>query len=115
MVVDDDEHIRDALSMILEDEGFEALCVDNGRAALDVLNGGQRPCVILLDLMMPVMDGWQFRQVQKSTPEHSDIPVVVITAAGASATSTIDANKVLHKPITADAIMSAVSEYCDAA
>ena len=65
LIVDDDPDIRDSLKEVLEDEGYEVNGVANGREALDYLRKSPRPCVILLDLMMPVMDGWQFRKEQK--------------------------------------------------
>src|SRR5579862_4602951 len=64
LIVDDDPDIRDSLKEVLEDEGYEVNGVANGREALDYLRKSPRPCVILLDLMMPVMDGWQFRREQ---------------------------------------------------
>ena len=82
-MVDDDPDIRDSLREVLEDEGYEVACVGNGREALDHLKtASPRPCVILLDLMMPVMDGWQFRREQKQDADIADIPLVVITATG---------------------------------
>ena len=74
LVVDDDPDIRDSLREVLEDEGYEVACVGNGREALDHLKtANPRPCVILLDLMMPVMDGWQFRKEQKQDAEIAGI------------------------------------------
>ena len=76
LVVDDDPDIRDSLREVLEDEGYDVSCVGNGREALDHLKAASpRPCVILLDLMMPVMDGWQFRKEQKQLePEIAEHP-----------------------------------------
>src|ERR1041384_8053025 len=81
--VDADPDIRDSLREVREDEGYEVACVGNGREALGHLKAANpRPCVILLDLMMPVMDGWQFRKEQKQDSEIAGIPLVVITATG---------------------------------
>ena len=75
LVVDDDPDIRDSLREVLEDEGYEVACVGNGREALDHLKtANPRPCVILLDLMMPVMDGWQFRKEQKQDADDRRHP-----------------------------------------
>jgi CheY-like chemotaxis protein len=112
MVVDDDEDIRYALSCILEDEGYRVLSVEHGRAALDMLLAGERPGVIFLDLMMPVMDGWAFRDEQKKHAELAQIPVVVITAAGRDRSSTIDADRVLQKPLSFDVVLRTVEEFC---
>src|SRR5437870_239170 len=70
------------LGRFLELEGFEVQTAANGRQALDTLAAGPPACVIVLDLMMPVMDGWQFRDAQARDPRLSSIPVVVVTAAG---------------------------------
>src|SRR5687767_10216683 len=109
MVVDDDDEIRDALSGLLELEGYEVICASNGKEALDLLEV-RRPEVILLDLMMPVMDGWAFRARQKSDPRFADVPVVVLTAAGVQAAKRVDANHVLHKPLSFDRIARAIED-----
>src|SRR5574340_1100683 len=82
LLVEDDAAIRDALRELLEAEGFVVQGAANGREALARLRaGGHRPRLILLDLMMPVMDGWEFRQAQRGDPALARIPVVVLTAA----------------------------------
>jgi len=82
MIVDDDPDIRTALSELLEWEGYEAIAAANGAAALAQLRNGARPCAILLDLMMPYMNGWEFRAEQLRDPELRDIPIVLLTASG---------------------------------
>jgi CheY-like chemotaxis protein len=84
MVVDDDEDIRESIADVLRECGYEVECAMNGRDAMSKLRGGVRPSVILLDLMMPVMDGWQFRAEQVEDPRLAGIPVIVISAAGAN-------------------------------
>ena len=109
LIVDDDEDIRDALKDLLEDEGYRVLTADNGRDALETLAGGAAPRVILLDLMMPVMDGWQFRIEQKKDPLLAAIPVVVITAAGDVGEMDVD---VVPKPIDLERVLGAVARHC---
>jgi CheY-like chemotaxis protein len=70
------------------------------------------PCVILLDLMMPVMDGWEFRRRQSSDPEISKIPVIVITAAGGLRAASIAAEKILSKPLHLDQVLEVLNQYC---
>ena len=112
LVVDDDPDIRDSLREVLEDEGYAVSCVSNGREALDYLKSKQpRPCVILLDLMMPVMDGWQFRREQKQDPEIADIPLVVITATGKRPVL-IDAAELVMKPLDLTQLFAAIERYC---
>jgi CheY-like chemotaxis protein len=85
LVIDDDLSVRTALKELFETEGYAVVLAANGRAALNHLRGGLRPSVILLDLMMPVMDGWDFRSEQLAAPELKDIPVFILTAVGFSA------------------------------
>lgn len=82
LVVDDDQDIRESLRDVLEDQGYRVATAANGRDALDQLQGGLRPSIVLLDLMMPVMDGWTFRTEQMKDPALADIPVVLVTASG---------------------------------
>ena len=82
LIVDDDSAVRTALKELFETEGYAVAVASNGRAALNHLGAGLRPCVVLLDLMMPVMDGWDFRTEQLKDPALKEIPVFIITAAG---------------------------------
>ena len=79
LVVDDDPDILEALSEILEAEGFSILRARNGREALERLRPDP-PQLILLDLMMPVMDGWEFAQRLRQLPDVADIPIIVLSA-----------------------------------
>jgi CheY-like chemotaxis protein len=112
LVVDDDPDIRDSLKEVLEDEGYTVNSVANGREALEYLRGGQRPCVILLDLMMPVMDGWQFRREQKQDPTIAGIPLIVITATGKRPVL-IDADELVMKPLDLGRLFEAIERYCE--
>ena len=85
LIIDDDLPVRTALKELFETEGYAVTLAANGHAALNHLRKGLRPCAILLDLMMPVMDGWDFRNEQLADPDLKDIPVVILTAAGFSA------------------------------
>ena len=81
MVVDDDHDIRESFASLLTDAGMEVTVAQNGREALAVLRSSDPPpCLIFLDLMMPVMDGFEFRQEQCRDPGLATIPVIVITA-----------------------------------
>ena len=84
-IVDDDNDVRNALAELLEAEGFSVHGAPNGREALARLrSGGVHPAVILLDLMMPGMDGWDFRSEQMRDPALASVPVVIVSAAGFS-------------------------------
>jgi CheY-like chemotaxis protein len=80
LIVEDDLDIRDALQEILEDEGYQACAAGNGAEALELLDRVPKPGLVLLDLMMPVMDGYQFLEIFRAKPQFADIPVVVVTA-----------------------------------
>ena len=84
-IVDDDTDLREILGELLSDEGWAPQLCPNGRAALDLLRGGARPQVILLDLMMPEMDGFQLVAAMKRNPAWRRTPVIVITARDLSA------------------------------
>ena len=112
LLVEDDDGAREALSDCLEMEGFSVVSARNGREALEYLHRAARPKVILLDLFMPVMTGWEFRAEQKKDPAIADIPVVVVTAFGSGVTRQIDATTVLHKPLDLDRLINVIREYC---
>jgi CheY-like chemotaxis protein len=82
LLVEDELQIREVIEAVLQAEGYQVVCAVNGTDALAILRGGLRPCIIILDLMMPVMDGWQFRGAQLEDPELLKIPTVVYSAVG---------------------------------
>ena len=107
-VVDDDTDLRETLGELLCEEGYEPRLFENGRKALDFLRGGGRPKLILLDLMMPEMNGWQFREEQLKDAALKDIPVVVMTASRGFDGHAIAAQEILYKPIGLGELMDAV-------
>ena len=114
LIVEDDADLRESLSLILEEEGFEVIRAENGRIALDYLKGNRAPCVVLLDLMMPVMNGWEFRDAQLQDPELSGIPVVVLSADArtASKAQALGVEQYLRKPIQLDQLVGVVANFC---
>jgi CheY-like chemotaxis protein len=110
MVVEDDADIRSALVTILSEEGYAVLSARHGREALEALRGGARPDVILLDLMMPVMNGADFRLAQLADPTLAHIPVVVLTADGTfrEAAQTLGAAAAFSKPFELGALLSSI-------
>jgi CheY-like chemotaxis protein len=106
MVVDDDALVRDTVIEILAEEGIAAVGARHGQEALARLRGdGVRPMVILLDLMMPVMNGWEFRAEQLSDPSLAAIPVVVMSASDPCG---ISADVLMHKPFAVPTLVQAV-------
>jgi CheY-like chemotaxis protein len=112
MVVDDDDDIRETLVGLLEDEGYPVKAFPTGRDALDALLAGLEPRVILLDLMMPVMDGAEFRRAQLADPKLAPIPVILITAAGLEPIKRSDYSEVLRKPLKIDRVLASIASYC---
>jgi CheY-like chemotaxis protein len=108
LIVDDDTDVREVLGELLADEGYATRMCANGRAALELLRGGARPRLILLDLMMPVMDGWQFRAEQLRDATLRDIPVVVMTASRGVDRDDLGGAEVLQKPVGLGDILEAV-------
>lgn len=114
LVVDDNADVRDALIALLEVSGYSALGAENGQDALHILrDGDERPCLILLDLNMPVMDGVEFRRRQLLDPAMLDIPTVVVSANDAPPRRReprFDA--FLKKPVDSSMLLAAVHRHC---
>jgi len=117
LIVEDDMDLRQALTQILADEGYQVDGAEHGLSALEQLRDGRRPCLILLDLMMPVMNGWQFRDEQRQDPSLAAIPVVVISA-GANLSEQIGPLGIqdyIRKPIQLGQLLATVQRYCSVA
>jgi len=117
-VVDDDADIREALSDVLTFAGYEVIVAGDGESALERLRAQESGCrLILLDLMMPRMNGWEFRRRQLADPALAGIPVVLLTGAGTAAKA-IDELRVemtIEKPFDLDALLAKVAHYYDCA
>jgi CheY-like chemotaxis protein len=108
LIVDDDENIRQVVSIFLIDEGYDVLGVGNGQAALDVI-GEFRPEIILLDLRMPVMDGWEFVRYYRALPgPHAPIIAFVAALRAELEQLEIGAVGLLAKPFDLDELLQAV-------
>jgi CheY-like chemotaxis protein len=115
MIVDDDRDVRESLAEVLEDHGYPSVAASNGQEALDRLRSlSNPPCVILLDLMMPVMDGRQFRAEQKQDHVLGSIPILVFSAHTnvEDASAELGASACLRKPIELPKLLSAVRAIC---
>ena len=100
LLIDDDPDIRDALGECLRDEGYEVYPAEHGRAALDLLEHGLRPGVILLDLMMPVMNGFEFLEALHARPECQHVRVLILSAnQGYQAADFVGVFQMLRKPV----------------
>ncbi|HEY5949644.1 MAG TPA: response regulator [Kofleriaceae bacterium] len=101
LVVEDDPDIRESLVDILDNAGYRVLAAEDGQQALRVLDGSTKPDVIVLDLMMPVMNGYEFRALQRNHPEYGSIPVIVVSADAHAREKAADlgAAAILIKPV----------------
>ncbi|MFL5319706.1 MAG: sensor histidine kinase [Myxococcaceae bacterium] len=108
LVVDDSPAERDAVSELLTLEGFRVIEAHDGAQALGLLRAGRRPDLILLDLVMAGMSGWEFRIAQREAPAIAHIPVIAMSGANSAEARAIDARAFVSKPIIRDQLLSAV-------
>ena len=114
LIVEDDADLREMMAQLLLLEGFHVATASNGREALDYLDravNGETPNLILLDLMMPVMDGWEFRRKQQANPRLAQLPVIVLSALDQSRAADVKANAFLKKPLDFDRLLQLVRSY----
>jgi CheY-like chemotaxis protein len=114
LVVEDDEDSRDLLRDLLEANGYPVMTARNGQDALDHLKAFAAPCLILLDLRMPIMDGWTFRERMLADPLLATIPVVAVSAAHPTerARRPLPFTSVLEKPFEFDVLLRTVRRFC---
>ena len=111
LVIEDNKEIQDSLKMALEVEGYNVFTADNGKEGIEKLEQIPTPCLILLDLMMPVMNGWEFVEVISKDIMLSTIPVVVVSAFGDKKGSP-KTEGYIQKPIDLEALLSTVGKHC---
>jgi CheY-like chemotaxis protein len=110
LVVEDEEESRETLRELLELEGYRVLTAVNGQEALDALSAsGDEICIVLLDLFMPVLDGWQVVETLRADGRLDSTKIVIITSAAYRAPSGLP---VFEKPLDLDKVMSAVQQLC---
>ncbi len=113
LLVEDNDDVREMMALALELAGHDVVLASNGREAMACLHERPRPCVILLDLMMPVMNGWEFRQALQSEPALHDVPVVVVSAVNEELARQAGVTAYLPKPIDIDRMLDIVAKHCD--
>ena len=117
LIVDDDVELCESVADALTDAGYDPVTAGDGARALALTHAEQPPQLILLDLMMPVLDGWQFLDARRSDPLLSSIPVVVVSATpaafeGRGLQEQPEVNAVLSKPIALERLLSFVETFC---
>jgi CheY-like chemotaxis protein len=110
LIVEDDPDIRSNLQALLELEGYRVLTATHGRAALDILAAVEKPSLIFLDIMMPVMDGREFLKVAKNDIALAPIPVVVISTYGPNEVQGADAY--IKMPFELNRVLQLASQHC---
>jgi two-component system, sensor histidine kinase and response regulator len=112
LVVDDEADIRDSLQELFQDEGFAVTTAANGSEALDSLRGEQLPCVVILDLLMPGLDGNEVYETMQRDPRLAKIPVIVSTSDPSRAPSGV---LIMKKPVNIVRLLGTVRQYCEPA
>lgn len=113
LVVEDTDDLRELFVQVLAAEGYNALSAENGQEALKQLGSlGDAPCLVLLDIMMPVMDGYEFLAALRENHQLAALPIVVLSA---TVTETVSgAKRVIKKPVSPETLISLVREFCGA-
>ena len=116
LVVEDDFDVRESITDILEHDGYDGRCAGDGREALDLLDAGPTPALILLDLMMAGMNGFQFRAEQRRRPELAAIPVVILSADRQieNKAHELGADGFLRKPTKMSELLAVLHRLCPA-
>src|SRR5262249_13340445 len=113
LVVEDDVHIRESLRDVLEDEGYEVTTARNGKEGLEQLAEMNHPCVVLLDLMMPVMNGGEFLKAVRADDIIASIPVIVVSAWPKEAARVADqAQSFVKKPVALEVLLEEIERFC---
>lgn len=112
LVVEDDDDIRNALVDLLETEGYSTEFAVNGKDALEKLGSIPKPCLVLLDMMMPIMNGREFLDTVMKDSHLAPIPVLIVSAV-ADKTNTEGSVGFLKKPIDIEVVLRVVSQYCE--
>ena len=110
LIIEDDDDVREALAQLLEDEGYGVHAAHNGREGLQIASEAVPPRVIVLDLMMPVMNGWEFLAARRDDPRLRNVPVVVVSATG-DPKRLAEVTAFLRKPIDIRRLLQVVHEY----
>jgi CheY-like chemotaxis protein len=114
LVVEDDATLRNAMGDLFGEEGIPATCAENGQVGLELLRAGARPCLVLLDLQMPFVDGLTFRRRQLEDPRIAGIPVVVMTGqpSRVKEAERLGISVYIRKPVAPARVLGVVEQHC---
>jgi CheY-like chemotaxis protein len=110
LVVEDDTELRETIREVLELNGYAVATAVEGRAALELVARIDHPCLVLLDLLLPGMNGWDFLTEIRARPEYAILPVIVHSSVPAGAPQ--GATRVLRKPLELERLLAVVREFC---
>lgn len=110
LIVEDEEDLREMMREALQMSGYAVITANDGSDALRKIDEIGRPCVILLDLLMPGMNGWEFFEKVRERPELLSVPVIVHSSASSRAPAGV--TRVRQKPLAFERLVSVVAEYC---
>jgi CheY-like chemotaxis protein len=110
LVVEDEPELREMMRDALELNGYTVVTASNGRDALSKISGVDHICLVLLDLLMPEMNGWDFFEKMRQRADLASVPVVVHSSAPAA--PPVGVSRVLQKPLVLEGLLSVVREYC---
>lgn len=110
LVVEDEEDLREMIRDALGDHGYDVVTAREGQEALDQLTRMPRPCMVLLDLLMPGMNGWDFLERFRALPDTADVPVVIHSSVQEDLPKA--ATRILRKPASLEAMLAVVRELC---
>jgi CheY-like chemotaxis protein len=110
LIVEDEEELRETIREALELNGYDVVAASDGIAALEAMEKIEHICMVLLDLFMPRMNGWDFFTELRTRPALADVPVIVHSSAANQAPAGV--TRVLQKPLPFDRLLSVVREYC---
>lgn len=114
LIIEDDQTIQQILREILEQKGYGVAIANNGAEALEILQRGNSLCVILLDLMMPVMNGWEFRNAQLQDPYLAKVPTIICSGVDnvEREAATLGAEAFVQKPFKLAQLLQLLEQYC---
>jgi len=110
LIVEDEEDLRELMRHALQMRGYRVVTAAEGTEALRKIDDIGPPCVVLLDLLMPGMNGWDFFEKLRQRPELASVPVIVHSSAATRAPQGV--TRVLQKPLAFETLVSVVGEYC---
>ena len=111
LLVEDEPAIREMIRCLLEVEGYQVLAAPDGKEGMELLKRTHSFCLILLDIMMPEMNGWDFLDILKSDAEAANIPVIVLSAYGETERA-VQPNAIVQKPIKLNTLLDTIKRHC---